>query len=160
MLHYFLCSLITFTLHLTTSTILIRIISAQENYVKEYQIFLHKTYCYVRISRMTLGEVHKLTKPLSQCSVYTLCHCYLCELMQLQTPSDSPRVPGCHGQLFITSNLFPPKKLFTLLRLYIELSSGFNINRTWATTNSIDCWRQKKVSSGFIHNKTWLDSKR
>ena len=92
MLHYFLCSLITFTLHLTTSTILIRIISAQENYVKEYQIFLHKTYCYVRISRMTLGEVHKLTKPLS---VYTLCHCYLCELMQLQTPSSAP--PGCLG---------------------------------------------------------------
>lgn len=107
---------------------------------------------------MTLGEVHKLTKALPL-SVHIMSLLFMWADAAAD-PSSAPRVLGCHGQLFITSNLFPPKKLFTLLRLYIELSSGFNINRTWAKTNSIDCWKEKKVhlSYGFIHTKTWLDS--
>ena len=53
---------------------------------------------------------------------------------------------------------FRQKKLFTLLRLYIELSSGFNINKTWAKTNSIHWLVERKENPfGFIHNKTWTE---
>ena len=64
-----------------------------------------------------------------------LCHCYLCELMQLQTPLTPPL--GVTASYLSRLISFRQKKLFTLLRLYIELSSGFNINKTWAKTNSI-----------------------